>query len=372
MLVDAGDFTGVLPATAQPRGLFLLEMSKKLGYDAMTIGDGEARLGGEFLRSLAADSSAHVVSANLRDRDSGKLLYAKRRILDKAGVTVGVTAVTGATSKEGGELAGLGIESSDPQEALADVLPDLRRRCDVTVLLARMPIEQAKQLVERFPDLVDIVVVGWAQDGRGLVHRENGGAVYVTAANRGQGVGRVRALLGTNRRPERIVGDEVMLTQGVGDQPETARLVEAFKTNLNDILKEEAVRTAQTLAAPDGSYYVGVTKCADCHVSEYKIWSETKHAHAFETLRAVSSESLPECYRCHVTGPDEAGGYVPGVEASSSLVNVQCEVCHGKGSHHSRDGAWGKGLLHQACAKCHDAANSPDYDAETYWLMIEH
>ena len=372
MLVDAGDFTGVLPTTAQARGLFLLEMSKKLGYDAITIGHGDSRLGAEFLRSLAADSSAHVVSANLRDHKTGKLLCRKSRIVEKAGVKIGVTAVTVPTSKDGGELAELGIERGDAQQALADVLPELRRRCDVTVLLARMPIEQAKQLGERFPDLVDVVVIGWAHEGRGLVHAENGGAVYITAGNRGQGVGRVRTLLGEKRRPERIVGDEIVLSPGAGEDAEIARLVEAFKTNLNDMLKEEAVRTAQHHAAEDGSYYVGASKCADCHAREFQVWSETKHAHAFETLRAVSSDALPECYRCHVTGAGEAGGYMPGVDETSSLVNVQCEVCHGKGSHHSRDGAWGRGLLQQACAKCHDAANSPEFDAETYWQMIEH
>jgi hypothetical protein len=149
VLVDAGDFTGVLPTTAG--AAFPARDVEEAGYDAITIGHGDSRLGAEFLRSLAADSSAHVVSANLRDHGTGKLLCRKSRIVEKAGVKVGVTAVTIPTSKDGGELAELGIDCGDAQQALADVLPELRRRCDVTVLLARMPIEQAKQLASALP-----------------------------------------------------------------------------------------------------------------------------------------------------------------------------------------------------------------------------
>jgi hypothetical protein len=372
VLVDAGDFTGVQAASAQARGLFLVEMHKKLGYDALTLGHGDAALGGDVVRSLAADRSLPFVSANLRDHGTGKLLFPAKRVVDVDGVKVGVTAVTAATSAAGGELAQVGVDCADPVDALADVLPALRRSCDVTVLLARMPIDQAKQLGERCPDLIDVVVVGWNHPGRDLVHRENGGAVYVTAGNRGQALGRVRAALGEHRRPERIVGDEIVLGTDLPESREVAQLVAQFKLNLNDMLKEEAVRTARNRAAPDGSYYVGVAKCAECHAPEYRIWSRTRHAHAFETLIAAGSDALPECYGCHVTGSEENGGYTPGEGPSSSLVDVQCEVCHGKGSHHARDGTWGRGLLREACARCHDEANSPDFDADVYWQMIEH
>lgn len=372
VLLDAGDFTGVQDASGSTRGLFLLEMTRKFGYDAITIGEGDSRLGLDLIRSLASDPSLPVVSANLRDHETGKLLFPQMRIIEKSGVKVGVTAVTAASSPEGGELAKIGIDAGDAEKALSDVLPALRRKSDVTVLMARMTLEQAKALGERLPDLIDVVVVGSNEVGRDLVHRENGGAVYVTSGDRGYALGRVRMQLGENRRPERIVGDEIVLITSVGEKPEILRLVEDFRNNLNELLKEEAVRTAQSHSAPDGSYYVGAAKCAQCHKREFDLWLETKHAHAFETLVQAKSEALPECFQCHTTGARDAGGYVAGTEESESLVNVQCEVCHGKGSHHARDGSYGRGLLRAACAKCHDPANSPDFDPETYWLMIEH
>ena len=125
-------------------------------------------------------------------------------------------------------------------------------------------------------------------------------------------------------------------------------------------------------ASPDGHYYLGAENCASCHAREFEIWNETPHAHAFQTLVAAGTEALPECYGCHVTGHGDPIGYDPGYDGETRLVNVQCEVCHDKGSRHSRDGEYGRSLLKESCAKCHDLDNSPDFDLEIYWLMMEH
>src|SRR5262249_49117993 len=130
VLVDAGNFTGPLEATGPPRGLFLVEMAKKLGYDAITIGDADARLGIDLLRPLAADPAIHVVSANLRDHSTGKLLFAPSATVMKSGVRVGVTAVTPPANTDGGDLAKIGVDTIDPTKALGDVLPSLRKKSD--------------------------------------------------------------------------------------------------------------------------------------------------------------------------------------------------------------------------------------------------
>jgi hypothetical protein len=190
--------------------------------------------------------------------------------------------------------------------------------------------------------------------------------------DRGQSLGRGRLLVDASKRVVDGAADEVVLFRDLPEQEETARLVSEFQVNVNDILKEEAVKNVQKLALNDGSYFVGATTCGDCHAQEHEIWLETRHASAFSTLVLAASDGLPECYRCHVTGSEDPAGYAPGTEGAEDLVNVQCEVCHGKGSHHSRDGAYGASLAGNACAKCHDPHNSPDFDPEVYWLMIEH
>jgi hypothetical protein len=372
VLVDTGDFTGVQSVSAPTRGLFHLEMQRKLAYDAVTLGHGDALLGADLVRALAEDPSLPIVSANLRDRERRRMLFPATRVVEKGGLRIGITAVTAAPAGADSGLAAFGIESVDPATALADVLPRLREDCDVTVVLARMTLAQAKALGDRFPGQIDVVALGGADQVRDATGRENGDAVYATFSDRGQGLGRARLALDAKKRVTAAVADEVLLFRDLPEPEEIVDLVAVFQENLNELLKEESVRSVRGAASSDGSYFVGAKTCGDCHAQEHQIWAETRHASAFSTLVLAGSENLPECYRCHVTGSDDPVGYAPGTKDAADLVDVQCEVCHGKGSHHSRDGAYGASLAHNACAKCHDPHNSPDFDHEVYWLMIEH
>jgi mono/diheme cytochrome c family protein len=91
--------------------------------------------------------------------------------------------------------------------------------------------------------------------------------------------------------------------------------------------------------------HVGSDKCKMCHMKEWKSWSETKMANAFESLkpgqRAEQKKAAgldpdkdyttdAECVRCHVTGYGQPGGFTS-VEATPKLVGVGCETCHGPG-----------------------------------------
>ena len=219
--------------------------------------------------------------------------------------------------------------------------------------------------------MIDLHVVGVGTAGQKVAVREHGGALHLTLGNRGQAVG-VAKVAFEKARPE-LLGEEVVLFKDYPEDPEFAKATEDFRKNLNELFKITVVqKAAGGRKSPDGNYYVGVSNCAGCHQSEYEIWKETPHAHAFATLVERGSDAMPECFQCHVTGANDPAGYDPAIVQAKSLVNVQCEVCHDKGSAHSRDGNYGKNLLQQSCAKCHDAENSPDFDPKVYWLMMEH
>ncbi|NOY89144.1 MAG: hypothetical protein GXO93_07125 [FCB group bacterium] len=67
--------------------------------------------------------------------------------------------------------------------------------------------------------------------------------------------------------------------------------------------------------------YVGAKKCKMCHIAQYKSWSKTPHAQAFDSLSAADQKK-PECVKCHITGKLADG---------TVLKGVQCEACHGPG-----------------------------------------
>ena len=113
--------------------------------------------------------------------------------------------------------------------------------------------------------------------------------------------------------------------------------------------------------------YLGVKWCKGCHSREspnprlriYHSWEDSAHARAWEDL-AEEDRNNPACLKCHTTGygmprrPD-----VP----DSDLRGVQCEACHGPGSHYftwrvmkDPERAQELGMVkptREVCAKCH-------------------
>jgi hypothetical protein len=344
---------------------------KKMRYDAINVGVTDLQLGLEILLSVTQESPVPVLSANLRRASTGDLLFRESAIVNKGKWKIGVTSVTVPSDVERKICDSLGVKVEPARESLARVLPDLVSKTDLVVLLGHLPIADARALSEHFSGQIDLHVVGIPSASEKFMVREHGGALHLTAGNRGQAVG-VAKVAFEKTRPE-LVAEEVVLTRDFPEDPEFAKATEEFRKNLNELFKVTVVqKAAGGRKSPDGHYYVGVSNCAGCHKTEYEIWKETPHAHAFATLVDRGSDAMPECFQCHVTGANDPAGYDPSIEQAKSLVNVQCEVCHDKGSAHSRDGNYGKSLLQQSCAKCHDPENSPEFDPEVYWLMMEH
>jgi peroxiredoxin len=129
---------------------------------------------------------------------------------------------------------------------------------------------------------------------------------------------------------------------------------------------------------PTNAAIVGSAACKSCHAAEYATWSESAHAHAFETLSGVRKQGNPDCLRCHTTGFGRPGGF-PEKGASAEhadLAAVGCESCHGPGGDHVAEGAAKIGtivslgdkcdscVILQICGSCHDDANDPGFEFE--------
>ena len=89
-------------------------------------------------------------------------------------------------------------------------------------------------------------------------------------------------------------------------------------------------------AAFAGEPYLGSETCTTCHFKQFKTWSKTKHATAFEELKG-EEQSDPKCVKCHTVGFGTPGGF-ESVAKTPELTNIQCETCHGPGSAHRERG----------------------------------
>jgi cytochrome c5 len=89
-------------------------------------------------------------------------------------------------------------------------------------------------------------------------------------------------------------------------------------------------------------------------------------------------EHNPDCLPCHSTGFAATGGFVDPDE-DRSLLNVQCEACHGPMLVHAQQGSGapvrrdpGLTVTEATCRRCHDAANSPRFDFGSYLSRVMH
>lgn len=98
--------------------------------------------------------------------------------------------------------------------------------------------------------------------------------------------------------------------------------------------------------------YIGTKGCKKCHIKEWKSWSLTSMANAFDLLKAGNAVEAKkaagldpqldytqdsECVACHVTGMGKPGGFVD-IETTPELAGVGCEVCHGPGGTYTQEG----------------------------------
>ncbi len=141
-------------------------------------------------------------------------------------------------------------------------------------------------------------------------------------------------------------------------------------------------KLAGRLPTKNGASYVGSSACKECHQEDYEIWEETLHAEAWKTLEKAEVDPdrykwpvthYPDCVYCHVVGYYQKTGFI-NPEKTPDLAGVGCEECHGAASEHVKDPKKHKlGPVHPTkCTKCHDFEQTPDFDYNDYWQMIEH
>ncbi len=154
--------------------------------------------------------------------------------------------------------------------------------------------------------------------------------------------------------------------------PTNAAVTEAMLAYNAELRAINLASTAPPEPAAEGMpHYVGVERCATCHVQEHAQWLTTQHAHAIETLETRDKQFDRSCIGCHVTGYERPGGSTLG--HTDGLVNVQCEVCHGPGSMHADNPTLinvptgvSRAVPESTCVTCHNHEHSPRFEYGTY------
>lgn len=124
----------------------------------------------------------------------------------------------------------------------------------------------------------------------------------------------------------------VDVRETLGVEPKVKGRLTAYYKRVNQH-NSEVFKDKLPPPVPEGAAaYLGLEKCAACHLEEAAFWKTTRHAKAYETLVKDHKQFNLDCVSCHVSAYEKPGGST--VTHVAGLTDVQCEVCHGPGSLH--------------------------------------
>jgi len=368
--VDAGDYFGVGGEQDSLKSAYMVRAMNELGYDVVTLGEREFNFGQAFLLDRSKKTKIDVVSANIDYADTKKP-FVKPYVIRKAcTVRVAFTGLIGKDIKIRQLPSERGIEILDPFETAKKLIPELRGKADVVVVLSHLVLTDAQKLALEAPG-IDVMVFGH-QAGlfRTIVKTQE--VITLRGGERGQYMPQLHIAV-QDGKVASFDGDVVVLDDKVPADEAMNKAVDDFSDQLNQRFNDANKVTAEqarqrTLAQVSGDRYLGEATCRRCHEAEYQMYTSQKHAHAFQTLVDNQRDSTPECLPCHVVGMGQLGGFVS-KQGTPELVNVQCENCHGIGTRHPQQGAI---VGPDVCITCHTASQSPNFQYDEMVAKIVH
>jgi len=160
-----------------------------------------------------------------------------------------------------------------------------------------------------------------------------------------------------------------------------------------------AAMPSAVLAGSPEHDFIGVQKCAICHKKpeqgeQYRIWSESKHAKAFETLGTPEAKEVAakfgiddpqksgKCLKCHSTAYFFTES--PVTDAIEPSEAISCESCHGPGKDYykksvmeDKEAAIEAGLIipdEKTCVQCHNDTSPTfkPFDFKERYEKIKH
>ncbi|MDB4637655.1 MAG: multiheme c-type cytochrome [Planctomycetaceae bacterium] len=388
----------------------VLRALREMNYAGMNLGPEELALGAEemltrFDPNGKTEENLPFLSANVTLFGSPELGVPQRyRVYEVNGIKIGVTSIVGPKLTVDNPYLEGDITVASPVESLAPVVESLlAEQPDLMILLSHAETEETRALIQKFPQFHLVVSAGGYEDPE-FAPKYEGETMLLHVGQKGKYTGVVGYYPDAEKKLKFELVD--LDRHRFENTPEMVDVMRYYQGRLKD---EDVVNRDPSITHPSGYQFVGASDCAKCHTKAHSKWSESRHAHAFEILlkggkeyegQWVSRIHDPECLVCHTTGWSQThysrfdSGYLS-QEATSHLLNQQCENCHGPGSHHGeleakyktdRKSVEFEQLLQArrevqltevkavktVCIRCHDGDNSPKFEFEKYWEKVKH
>jgi hypothetical protein len=357
--LDGGDFTPAAedgpgfddPTTRIGRAELAMKAYRRMGVDAITVGERDLALGVATLKRICSEAKVSAVAANVIG-DDGRPVFEAEKLLQAGAITLGVFGIL-ETPKDAW-TAPPGVTLADAVGSARAAVASLRAkgaRLVVGLFHVASGRGRARQIADAVPG-IDLVVLG--HDGPSEQQS------FVWSGLRGAAIGRIDARL-PDRGPVRLEDHVLQAAPGIPEQLGVQLLVRlATGGPIAETFEESRsalARAAGHKVTGERWTYGSTTLCAGCHEAEAEQWKTTDHAQAFELLKARRHDREPACMGCHMTGFLLPGGAQNFETAIAQFTNVGCEACHGPSVAHvlSKDKHQGtrRAVAPQVCLGCH-------------------
>jgi hypothetical protein len=439
---DLGDLVEYKSGDIHDQALLKYETAMKalkfLDYAAIGVGEFDFQL--PLREGLALtllqnmDAYPPVLAANLSNAAElhphptkpNESMISKAVITDgKNGVPkIGIIAWVGPGVAKAVENAGFPEKFERKDAILKAILQQMdQAKVELKLLLYQGDHASAVQIPKVMPGGFDIILcLSPEEDARGDPEIA-GKTMIVQVGHRGRYIGVVGAFRTAKAdKPFDLhyqmlaVGEEFETPKGQEAQNPILRLLDEYASavkNQNFLAVYPRIQFL-TKTPQKKLEFIGSEQCKNCHQAEYKVWKDSKHSHAYDSLAKLATKPAnrqydPECVRCHTVGFGFVGGFVDAPRAPH-LKDVGCESCHGPGNLHAANPKNAEFLAAQSpwklkptdrlpppdavakgydalqpadqpifnrvkkdvCMKCHDIDNDPYFKFETFWPKIIH
>lgn len=224
----------------------------KIGYDAIGVGAIDFSLGTEFLKKTARGAGFGFVTTNLFYRDGMQPFGSKYAILNAGDIRVGILSIlpVDAFDEISDRKLVAGLEIIPPEAAIQAVLPEIKEKTDIVILLSQFTQEKTRLL--KSLDNIDLSIScgdkkssgGCSAEDEFSAGTDGGNSPVVIASHRGQRLGYARLDFGKGRQPAMSQGKMIRLDDSVLSDGEIVKItgVDMFDKFNEEKEKEELER----------------------------------------------------------------------------------------------------------------------------------
>lgn len=248
VILDAGDALVVSYFSemkrreqARRRAELVLKLYETIGYHALNIGDIDLGLGVGYLRDLQKISKVPFLSANLKERRTGKPVFNPYLIKEVEGLKIGILGLITADISPDIRKELKNYSIVDPIKTAAETIQRFMASCDHLIVLAHLIPSEVEALAKEVPR-ISIIIGG--NDRSFVFPRQIGRSLYVQTDSFGAHVGRLNLnlLKGSHEFADilsgRLIQKKIEEIQQKIKDPKHAKDLQGLK-ELRDILIEQ-------------------------------------------------------------------------------------------------------------------------------------